>query len=64
MYKNCHLMSHDKEFSADILALSFHEFDLILGLIWLSKHRAIADCDKKIVRLKCSDMSEVIVHGI
>ena len=56
MYKNCHLMPHDKEFSADILALLFHEFDLILGLNWFSKHRAIVDCDKKIVRLKCSDM--------
>ena len=64
VYKNCHLMTHDREFSADLLALPFHEFDLILGMDWLSKHRAIVDCDKKTVRLKCSDMSEVIIHGI
>ena len=64
VYKNCHLMTHDREFSADLLALPFHEFDLILGMDWLSKHRAIVDCDKKTVRLKCSDLSEVIVHGI
>ena len=64
VYKNCHLMTHDREFSADLLALPFHEFDLILGMDWLSKHRAIVDCDKKIVRLKCSDLSEVTVHGI
>ena len=31
---------------------------------WLSKHRAIVDCDKKIVLLKCSDLSEVIIQGI
>ena len=31
---------------------------------WLSKHRAIVDCGKKTVRLKCSDLSEVTVHGI
>ena len=31
---------------------------------WLSKHRAIVDCDKKTVLLKCSDLSEVTVHGI
>ena len=30
---------------------------------WLSKHRAIVDYDKKIVVLKCSELSEV-VHGI
>ena len=47
VYKNCHLITHDREFSADQLALSFHEFDLILGMDWLSKHRAIVDCDKK-----------------
>ena len=64
VYKNCHLMTHDREFSADLLAFLFHEFDLIFGMDWLSKHRAIADCDKKIVRLKCSDLSEVTVHGI
>ena len=64
VYKNCHLMTHDRELSADLLALSFHEFDLILGIDWLSKHRAIVDCDKKTVRLKCSDLSEVTVHGI
>ena len=38
VYKNCHLMTHDREFSADLLTLSFHEFDLILGMDWLSKH--------------------------
>ena len=31
---------------------------------WLSKHRAIVDCDKKIVMLKCVDLSEVPVQGI
>ena len=64
VYKNCPLMVHDKEFSVDLIALPFHEFDLILGIDWLSKHRAIDDCDKKIVLLKCYDLSEVTVHGI
>ena len=40
------------------------EFDLILGMDWLSKHKAIVDCDKKIVVLKCPDLSEVTVQGI
>ena len=64
VYKNCHLMTHGREFSPDLLALPFHEFDLILGIDWLSKHRAIVDCDKKTVRFNCSDLSEVTVHGI
>ena len=40
------------------------KFDLILGMDWLSKHRAIVDCDKKIFVLKCLDLSEVTVQGI
>ena len=31
---------------------------------WLSKHRAIVDCDKKTVLLKCPDLSKVIVQSI
>ena len=64
VYKNCPLMVHDREFSVDLIALPFHEFDLILGMDWLSKHRAIVDCDKKIVLLKCPDLLEVITQGI
>ena len=37
---------------------------IILGMDWLSKHRAIVVCNKKIVMLKCSDLSEVTVQGI
>ena len=47
VYKNCPLLVHDIEFSVDLIALPLHEFDLILGMDWLSKHRAIVDCDKK-----------------
>ena len=64
VYKNCPLLVHDREFSVDLIVLSFYEFDLILGMDWLSKHWAIVDCDKKIVLLKCSDLSEVTVQGI
>ena len=57
-------MVHDREFLVDLIASPFHEFDSILGMDWLSKHRAIVDCDKKIVMLKCFDLSEVTVQGI
>ena len=64
VYKNCPLMVHDREFSIDMIAFPFHEFDLILGMDWSSKHRAIVDCDKKVVVLKCSGLLDLIVHGI
>ena len=60
VYKNCLIVIHDKEFFVDLIALPFREFDLILGMDWLSKHRAIIDCDKKTLLLRCSDQSEVM----
>ena len=47
-----------------LIALPFHKFDLILGMDWLSKYQAIVDCDKKIVLLKCPNLSEVTIQGI
>ena len=64
VYKSCPLMVHDREFSVDLIAFPFHEFDLILGMDWLSKHQVIVDCDKKAVVLKCFDLSEVTIHVI
>ena len=64
VYKNCPLVIHDRGFSINLIALPFHEFDLILEMDWLSKHQAIVYCDKKALMLKCSDLSEVTVHGI
>ena len=56
VYKNYPLRVHDREFPVDLIALPFHEFDLILGMDWLSKHRAIVDCDKKTALFKCFEL--------
>ena len=64
VYRNCLNVIQAREFLADLITLPFQEFDLILGMDWLSKHRAIVDCGQKTVVLRCSDQSEVIVQGI
>ena len=46
-----------------MIELPFHEYVLILGMDWLSEHRAIVDCDAKRVVLKLSDDYEVVVEG-
>ena len=38
VYKNCPIMIHDRMFSTDLIFLPFLEYDLILGMDWLSKH--------------------------
>ena len=55
VYKNYPKVIQDREFSVDLIALLFQEFDLIMGMDWLSKHKAILDCEKKTIVLRCSD---------
>ena len=64
VYKNCPIMINERKFSVDRISLPFREYDLILGMDWLSKHRAIVDCDKQSVVLKCPDYLTVTVQGI
>ena len=64
VYRNCPIVIQAREFLVDLITLPFQEFDLILGMDWLTKHRAIVDCGQKTVVLRCSDQSEVIIQGI
>ena len=61
IYRNCPIVIQAREFLADLITLPFREFDLILGMDWLSKHQAIVDCGQKTVVLRCFDQSKVIV---
>ena len=61
VYRNCPIVIQAREFLANLITLPFRKFNLILGMDWLSKHRAIIDCGQKTVVLRCSDQYEVIV---
>ena len=39
-----------QEFPADFVALDMRDFDVVLGIDWLSRHRATLDCYKKEVK--------------
>ena len=56
VYRNCPIVIQAREFLADLITLPFREFDLILGMDWLTKHHAIVDCGQKIVVLRCSSV--------
>ena len=64
VYRNYPIVIQAREFLVDLISLPFREFDLILGMDWLTKHRVIVDIGQKIVVLRCSDQSEVIIQGI
>ena len=58
------LVIQNKDFPADLIVLGIHDFHIILGMDWLSKHRAILDCYKKEVRLVRPEEPGMIFRGI
>lgn len=63
VYRNCPVSVQVHAFPANLIKLLFHEFDVILGRDWLSKHRATVDCHLKQAVLKTSKQREIIVQG-
>ncbi|XP_052477675.1 uncharacterized protein LOC128033724 [Gossypium raimondii] len=50
--KNCPLMIRDLCFTADLMLLPFDEFDIILGMDWLTLHDAVVNCKRKTIDLR------------
>ena len=52
------------EFPADLVALDMRDFDVVLGMDWLSRHKATLDCYKKEVKLHRPGKLEVKFMGM
>ena len=63
VYRDCPIEIGEYEFLGDLIELSFREFDLILGMDWLSQHQAIVDCRMKRVTLRTLNEDEVTFIG-
>ena len=53
-----------QEFPADLVALDMRDFDVVLGMDWMSRHRATLYCYKKEVKLHRPGKLEVKFRGI
>lgn len=63
IYRGCPLEVQGEIFSTDLMELSFGEFDLILGVVWLVKHQVSLDYASKRVTLKTSIGEEIVMVG-
>ena len=53
-----------QEFPVDLVALDMRDFDVVLGMDWLSRHKATLYCYKKEVKLHRPGKLEVKFRGI
>ena len=63
VYRDCPIKIREYELLGDLIELSFREFDVILGMNWLSRHQAIVNCRMKRVTLRTQNEDEVTFFG-
>ena len=63
VYRDCPIRIREYEFSGDLIELSFREFDVILGMDWLSRHQVVVECRMKRVTLRTPSGEEVTFIG-
>ncbi|KAA3481122.1 Gag protease polyprotein-like protein [Gossypium australe] len=59
--RNCPLKIRDCNFPADLMLLQFDEFDVILGMGWLTLHDTFVNFRQKQIELKCQNGETVRV---
>ncbi|KAG8480712.1 hypothetical protein CXB51_025402 [Gossypium anomalum] len=57
--KKCPLATRGSYFPADLMLLPFDEFDVILGMDWLTVHNAVVNCKRKTINLRYAN-NEII----
>ncbi|XP_071740266.1 uncharacterized protein [Rutidosis leptorrhynchoides] len=63
VYKDCNIDINSKLFNVDLIPMTMGEFDVIIGMDWLSRHGANIVCDEKIIRVKTPSGEEMIIQG-
>ncbi|XP_074323235.1 uncharacterized protein LOC141660172 [Apium graveolens] len=63
VYRECPITVGDRNCKVNLLPMEMHDFDIILGMDWLSEHRATIDCQGKRVIFGDVDKPEFVYQG-
>ncbi|XP_074322876.1 uncharacterized protein LOC141659849 [Apium graveolens] len=63
VYQECPIAVGDRSCKVNLLPMKMHDFDIILGMDWLSEHRATIDCQGKRVIFGDADKPEFVYQG-
>ncbi|VFQ79418.1 unnamed protein product [Cuscuta campestris] len=63
VYHDCPLVVQGKTFPESLIELPHREFDIILGMDWLTTNQAVVDCGAHTVRLRAEDGSDILIRG-
>ncbi|KAL8133754.1 hypothetical protein AgCh_008990 [Apium graveolens] len=63
IYPKCKLKLEEEIFEVDLIPFALGEFDVILGMDWLSRNGAQIDCEQKKVKIRVQNDKEVVFKG-
>jgi hypothetical protein len=63
IYKGCRVIIEDHEFNVDLIPLKMVDFDMILGMDYLSSHQATINCYTKFITIRTVDGKMVNFYG-
>ena len=61
--KKCEIKIGDCTMEMDLVVLEMEDYDVILGMDWLSKYHACVDCYHKVVTIQLKDGTSYIFQG-
>ena len=59
--RKCIIGLDETQFVADLIMLPMSEFDVILGMDWVSSYHVSLDCFDKVVSVRVADGSDIVV---
>ncbi|KAK1435339.1 hypothetical protein QVD17_01100 [Tagetes erecta] len=63
VYPNCHLEIEGEVYLINLIPIVLGEFDVVIGMDWLSCHHANIVCDQKIIHLSTPSGKKISVYG-
>ncbi|GKA96069.1 putative reverse transcriptase domain-containing protein [Tanacetum coccineum] len=63
IFRDCKLELGSSLFSINLIPLGHGSFDVIVGMDWLSQHKAVIVCHEKVVEIPVKDGRTLRVHG-
>ncbi|KAK1423394.1 hypothetical protein QVD17_18696 [Tagetes erecta] len=61
--QNCKIIIQEEEYPIDLIPITLREFDVVIGMDWLSLHRASIVCNQKIVQFMSPTGKQICVYG-
>ncbi|XP_071687821.1 uncharacterized protein [Rutidosis leptorrhynchoides] len=63
VFRNCRLEFNDYMFPANLFPMTMHDFDIILGMDWFSRHHANIDCYSKRILFGNHSIPDCVFNG-